>query len=233
MKLALERLSESPTSFEFEGDSAWCCAALPEHRSLPRELAEPLRFHLAAHWIGEDLYLEGRLEGALELECSRCLARYRHRLSEPFRLVLEPAGARLPADPEGAKAQILMGAYDSTGVHIEGGAGFRKDRRVDRFCATFPESSPSGMMHVTAEDAVYIPPGEGELSGGWMLTGTFAAIMLSRLLNGKTLPSGMLVSAAWMVSFWTGVAGARSLIIPFLIGCILLYFFATKYARRS
>lgn len=74
-------------------------------------------------------------------------------------------------DPEGAKAQLLMGAYDTTGVHLEGLAGFRKDRRVDRFCATFPESSPSGMIHITAEEAIYVPPGGGELSGGWMLTG--------------------------------------------------------------
>ncbi len=75
-------------------------------------------------------------------------------------------------DPEGAKAQLLMGAYDLSGVHIEGMAGYRKDRRVERFCATFPESSPSGMIHLTAEDAVYIAPGTAELSGGWMLTGT-------------------------------------------------------------
>ncbi|WP_439630960.1 LptF/LptG family permease [Gemmata sp.] len=74
-------------------------------------------------------------------------------------------------DPEGAKAQLLMGAYDTSGVHIEGLAGYRKDRRVDRFCATFPESSPSGMVHVTAEEAVYIPPGDDPLTGGWMLTG--------------------------------------------------------------
>jgi uncharacterized protein len=133
MKLALERLSESPTSFEFEGDSAWWCAALPEHRSLPRELAEPLRFHLAAHWIGEDLYLEGRLEGALELECSRCLARYRHRLSEPFRLVLEPAGARLPADPEGAKALARNGLC--LGEEIETGWFQGQELELDAFFA--------------------------------------------------------------------------------------------------
>lgn len=74
-------------------------------------------------------------------------------------------------DPEGAKAQILMGAFDTSGVHLEGLAGFRRDRRIERFCATFPESSPSGMIHLTAEDAVYIPPGDGPFTGGWMLTG--------------------------------------------------------------
>ena len=34
----------------------------------------------------------------------------------------------------------------------------------------FPETSPSGMIHLTAEEAVYVPPGDGPLTGGWMLT---------------------------------------------------------------
>jgi uncharacterized protein len=54
--------------------------------------------------MGEDLYLDGSVEGALELECGRCLARYRQRFSEEFRFVLEPARNRVPADPEGAAA---------------------------------------------------------------------------------------------------------------------------------
>ena len=42
--------------------------------------------------------------GVVELECGRCLARYRQRFSEEFRFVLEPARNRVPADPEGAAA---------------------------------------------------------------------------------------------------------------------------------
>lgn len=74
-------------------------------------------------------------------------------------------------DIEGAKAQVLMGAYDSSGIHIEGFAGFRKDRRVTRMSITFPESSASGMIHISAAEAVYVPPGNDPLSGGWLLTG--------------------------------------------------------------
>jgi uncharacterized protein len=59
--------------------------------------------------MGEDVYLEGELEGSLELECARCLARYREPLREAFRLVLEPAGERTPADPEGAAALAANG----------------------------------------------------------------------------------------------------------------------------
>jgi lipopolysaccharide export system permease protein len=81
-------------------------------------------------------------------------------------------------DLEGSKAIALMGAYDPSGVHIEGMAGFRKDRKVIRFYATFPETlpngqpSPSGMVHLTAEEAVYYPPGPGEEDGGWILKDT-------------------------------------------------------------
>jgi lipopolysaccharide export system permease protein len=76
-------------------------------------------------------------------------------------------------DPDGARAQVLMGAYDSKiGVHIEGFAGFRKDRKVERMNITFPETSPSGMLHMTVEEALYVPKGEGPLTGGWMLVRT-------------------------------------------------------------
>lgn len=74
-------------------------------------------------------------------------------------------------DPDGAKAQSLLGSYDASGVHIEGFAGFRRDRKVDRLSITFPESSPSGMVHMTAEEGVFVPKrGDDPLTGGWMLT---------------------------------------------------------------
>lgn len=75
-------------------------------------------------------------------------------------------------DPQGARAQVIMGAYDRTGVHIEGHAGFRRDRKVDRMNITFPESSPSGMVHMTAAEGVFVPKSDDPLSGGWVLTRT-------------------------------------------------------------
>lgn len=104
MKIALERLAETPTPFEFEGGGAWWRGSMPPHRDLPSELEEPFRITLQAHRIGEDVFVEGRVEGTLALECSRCLARYRHSLREPFRIVLEPAGQRQPTDPEAVAA---------------------------------------------------------------------------------------------------------------------------------
>jgi uncharacterized protein len=61
--------------------------------------------------MGADLYLEGSVAGTLELACSRCLGRYRQPVREPFRLVLEPAGDRVPADPEGAAALARDGVF--------------------------------------------------------------------------------------------------------------------------
>ncbi|MBX9622355.1 MAG: LptF/LptG family permease [Gemmataceae bacterium] len=73
-------------------------------------------------------------------------------------------------DPEAAKAQVLTGAYDPpTGVHIEGVAGYRNQRKVVGFSATFPDAPPSGMFHLTADEAYYRPPDGTALSGGWDL----------------------------------------------------------------
>jgi lipopolysaccharide export system permease protein len=75
-------------------------------------------------------------------------------------------------DRDGTRAMVLMGAYDPTGVHVEGMAGFRRDRKIIAFYATFPENSPSGMFHLSAKEAEYVPPGDGPETGGWLLTGT-------------------------------------------------------------
>jgi lipopolysaccharide export system permease protein len=73
-------------------------------------------------------------------------------------------------DPDGSKAQTLTGAYDpATGVHVEGVLGVRKDLKVVMFFATFPDAAPSGMFHLTADEAFYRPADGTEYSGGWEL----------------------------------------------------------------
>ena len=134
MKILVERLTATPTEFSWEGSSAWWRAAMPEQPGLPSELREPFALRCAAHRMGEDIYLEGVAEGVLDLECSRCLERYRHVLREPFRLILEPAGERSPADPEAAGAlasdgvclgdEIEAGWFRGDEIHL--GAFFRE-----------------------------------------------------------------------------------------------------------
>jgi uncharacterized protein len=104
MKIPVDRLTGSPARFRFQGGASWWQAGFSPHEQLPGELVGPVELSCEAHLMGEHVFLAGGIEGAMELECGRCLARYRHRLSEDFRLALEPAGNRVPADPEGAEA---------------------------------------------------------------------------------------------------------------------------------
>ncbi len=124
MKIDVDSLTETPTPFAFETGSAWWRSHIPPQQGFPQEPAEALQLTLRGHRIGEDVVLEGLLEGALPLECGRCLARYRQPLRESFRLVLEPAGSRVPADPEAAAALVrdglCLGDEFETGWYREG-----------------------------------------------------------------------------------------------------------------
>jgi uncharacterized protein len=148
MQIHVESLTETPTPFAFEADGAWWRSHVPADRGFPTEPPEPLQLTLRAYKMasakraqrgeaerrplpsgasaamGEDVVLEGGLEGALALECGRCLARYRQPLRETFRLVLEPAGSRVPADPEAAAALtrdgLCVGDEFETGWYREG-----------------------------------------------------------------------------------------------------------------
>jgi uncharacterized protein len=127
MKILVERLDETPSDIAFEAGPAWWQAWMRADRSLPRQPEQPLSVALKAHTMGEDLYLQGAVSGALELECSRCLACYRHPLHEAFCLVLEPAGDRVPADPEGAEAL----ARDGLCLEEEIEAGWYRGSELD------------------------------------------------------------------------------------------------------
>ncbi|HVP28406.1 MAG TPA: DUF177 domain-containing protein [Myxococcota bacterium] len=104
MKLLVDRIQETPSRYDFEAEPAfWSAlqAAVPE---VSRVRADEFRVDMHVYRSGSELFLSGTIHGALELECGRCLARYRAALHEPFRLVLEPAGDRVPAEPESAAA---------------------------------------------------------------------------------------------------------------------------------
>ena len=127
MKIVVDRLSPTPQEFEFEAGSAWWRQAIAPSRDLPEELPEPLRIRVEAYTAGDDLVIQGAVEGAVPLECSRCLARYRQGLRESFRVVLEPAGLRQPADPEAAQALMRDGLCLSEDV----GSGWFRGDEID------------------------------------------------------------------------------------------------------
>jgi len=104
MQLRVDPLTTTPTSVHFEAGSGWWHARMPPNPGLPPDLADPIALDVTVSRQGDEIHLEGVVGGELELECSRCLARYRHPLHETFRLVLEPAGSRTPTDPEASQA---------------------------------------------------------------------------------------------------------------------------------
>jgi uncharacterized protein len=128
MKILVDRLGPTPTAFHWEvGPDGWV-AEIATPQGAPPAGREPFAVDCRAHRMAEDLYLEGSVKGVAELECSRCLARYRHDLRESYRLILEPVGTRSPADPEAAEAlrrdgvclgdEIEAGWYRGDEIHL-------------------------------------------------------------------------------------------------------------------
>jgi len=127
VKIAVDRLTETPGAFAFDPGNAWWHAAMPADRDLPRDLDRPLLVEGSVYRVGDDVLLSGEIAGSVPLECGRCLARYRHEFREPFRLVLEPAGARVPADPEGASGLARYGIWLAEELE----AGFYRGGEID------------------------------------------------------------------------------------------------------
>lgn len=78
-------------------------------------------------------------------------------------------------DPNLEKAVPARGAFDPTGVHLEGFVGLPKDKKILDLCLTFPDDSPTGMLHVTSREAMYIPATGAPQTGGWKLFQTTPA----------------------------------------------------------
>ena len=104
VKLNLDRLTATPTPYDYEAPARWWTDYSSDVEEGPYEVVAPFAFRLEAYKVREDAYLKGDMRGEIEIECGRCVARYRQPLRETFALVLESAGGRIPADPEGAEA---------------------------------------------------------------------------------------------------------------------------------
>lgn len=131
MKIQIDPLTETPRLLEFPVSAAWWTRHCGDDAELSGCFAAPLEVDVRAHRMGEDLYLEGEVRGELALTCARCATRYREPVREPFRLVLEPAGARVPADPEGAESLDTEGLYLSD--ELEHGWFRGPEIHLDRF----------------------------------------------------------------------------------------------------
>jgi len=129
VKLILDRLEGTPSHHTYDVPPDWWAARVADAEEGPYEVVAPFHFDLTAYTMGEDVHLAGTMSGELELECGRCVARYRQPLRETFSLVLEPARNRVPLDPEGASAlqrdgmclgdEVEVGWYRGSEVQLD------------------------------------------------------------------------------------------------------------------
>jgi uncharacterized protein len=130
VKLAIDKLTATPQAFHFEAGGEWWAVHESAHSEQEYAVQEPFRFALEAHSLGSNVLLSATMEGAIEAECSLCIARYRHALRELFQLVLEPSRGRVPVDPEGVEAlsrngiclgdDLEVGWYKGSEIRLDG-----------------------------------------------------------------------------------------------------------------
>jgi lipopolysaccharide export system permease protein len=74
-------------------------------------------------------------------------------------------------DPNGEKDIAVRGAFEPNGIHIGGLVATRKGLVVKNFDCVLPENIAGALVHLSAQQARYVPPGDGPQTGGWLLTG--------------------------------------------------------------
>ncbi|MBY0528445.1 MAG: LptF/LptG family permease [Gemmataceae bacterium] len=75
-------------------------------------------------------------------------------------------------DSKGDKEIPGPWGYAPNGIHVEGRSGVRKDKIIRNFCCTLPENMASGLVHLSSQEARYVPPSTDRYSGGWLMTNT-------------------------------------------------------------
>jgi lipopolysaccharide export system permease protein len=90
-------------------------------------------------------------------------------------VVIPRLGNRLTNEKEDVDSDqisTVSGAFEPNGIHIEGQTASRQDMSVRPFCCLIREGVLHNSVHLNAQEGRYIPPGDGPLTGGWLLTGT-------------------------------------------------------------
>jgi len=133
MYLQVDGLTSTPEDRRFEASESWLVGWLSGSGESGWRLLEPPVFELVVQRVGEDIRIQGRVDAVIEAECSRCLKRYRHALRDHFELLLEPAGERVPSDPESAEALTQDGICLADELEVGWYRG--KELKLDRFLA--------------------------------------------------------------------------------------------------
>ncbi len=90
---------------------------------------------------------------------------------------IAPMLVRPRHDLDGVGETLVQASYDSTGIHVEGHKAKRSTKMVYLFFCTIPDAQGSGLVHLSAREAQYIPPGSGPFTGGWLLIDTTPATL--------------------------------------------------------
>src|SRR6266852_5795279 len=64
-------------------------------------------------------------------------------------------------DPNGDKEIEAHHAFEPNGIHIAGERAVRRQRVVKKFSCLIPENLARDLVHLSAKEAYYYPPGEG------------------------------------------------------------------------
>jgi len=130
VKIHVDRLKQEPVNEVFEAPASWWLERTAEAQAADYEILTPFRFELRSYKAGADVIFEGACSAEIEVECGRCLARYRHALHDQFRLVAEDARGRVPPDPEGCESlerdglcltdEIESGWYRGSVIQLDG-----------------------------------------------------------------------------------------------------------------
>jgi lipopolysaccharide export system permease protein len=77
------------------------------------------------------------------------------------------------SDPQNKRSVQVTPAYDANGVHFDGVLAQRDVRVIKGLFCTIPDNLANGLVHLTAREARYLPPVEGDpVSGGFLLADT-------------------------------------------------------------
>jgi len=72
-------------------------------------------------------------------------------------------------DDDGTKVLRPQAVYDRRGILLNGAGCYRQSRSIRPAFVTLPPAVAGSVVELWAEEARYVPPGEGSPSGGWVL----------------------------------------------------------------
>lgn len=103
-------------------------------------------------------------------------------------------------DLAGTQAIQVNGAYEPNGTHITGQTAVRSTMTVRKFlCMINKRGGESTLLQ--AEEARYIAPGDGNRSGGWLLTDTKPAELENRISSLEMIVPGKYFLRTQQVDF--------------------------------